>query len=236
MRATGGFNAIRVFVVAGVRVHRDALGRLLEGRESLEVVGKGPNADVFDGSSAGTWPEVVLVDTATVECPAAIRAVRRIVPGVKVLALGVPESMEELLAYAEAGVSSYVTREQSPDELVAAIESAARGEALCSPRVVAALLERVAALASEREPVLPSVRLTAREQEIIALIDLGFSNKQIARELCIELATVKNHVHHILAKLKVTRRADAAARWREAAPGLAPRADAHSNNGLIPLH
>jgi two-component system, NarL family, nitrate/nitrite response regulator NarL len=231
---TEQLNAIRVFVVAGVLIHREALGRLLDGKRSLGVIGTGPDADAFAGSPADAWPDVVLVDTATVDCPAAIQAVRRVVPGTKVLALGVPESLDELLAYAEAGVSSYVTREQSPDELVAAIESAARGEALCSPRVAAALLERIAALASERGPAAAAVPLTAREQEIIALIDLGLSNKQIARELYIELATVKNHVHHILAKLKVTRRADAAARWRTGAPALVPPARAHSNNGLTP--
>ena len=219
--------AIRVFVVAGVRIHREALGRLLDGRESLRVAGSGPAAD------AEALPDVVLVDTATVECPAAIRAARDAVPGAKVVALGVPESLDELLTFAEAGVSSYVTCEQSPDELVAAIESTARGEALCSPRFAAALLERVAALASEHEPAPAAVRLTAREQEIIALIDDGLSNKQIARELCIELATVKNHVHHILEKLKVTRRADAAARWR--AQATQTRARAHVN-GLAPAH
>jgi two-component system, NarL family, nitrate/nitrite response regulator NarL len=229
---TDRLNAIRVFVVAGVRIHRDALGRLLEGR--VGVIGTGPDADAFGGSTPDTWPDVVLVDTATVECPAAIRAVRRAVPGAKVLALGVPESLDELLAYAEAGVSSYVTCEQSPDELVAAIESATRGEALCSPRVAAALLERLASLASEREPAEVTIPLTAREQEIIGLIDLGLSNKQIARELCIELATVKNHVHHILAKLNVTRRADAAARWRAGTPRLAR--PGRSVNGFAPAH
>jgi DNA-binding NarL/FixJ family response regulator len=230
---TEGLDAIRVYVVAGVRIHRDALGRLLEGRRSLGVIGTGPDADAFAGAPADGWPDVVLVDTATVDCPAAIQAVRRVVPGAKVLALGVPESLDELLAYAEAGVSSYVTREQSPDELVAAIESAARGEALCSPRVAAALLERIASLASAREPAVATVRLTAREQEIITLIDLGLSNKQIARELYIELATVKNHVHHILAKLKVTRRADAAARWRARAPGLVR--NGRSANGFVAI-
>jgi two-component system nitrate/nitrite response regulator NarL len=227
-------DAIRVFVVSGVRIHRDALGRLLEGR--VGVIGTGPDADAFDASRADTWPDVVLVDTATVECPAAIRAVRRAVPGAKVLALGVPESLDEVIAYAEAGVSSYVTTEQSPDELVAAIESATRGEAQCSPQVAAALLERLASLAAEREPAATTIPLTAREQEIIALIELGLSNKQIALELCIELATVKNHVHHILAKLNVKRRAEAAARWRAGAPALLPLAQAPANNGFMRAH
>jgi two-component system, NarL family, nitrate/nitrite response regulator NarL len=219
---TERLDAIRVFVVAGVRIHRDALGRILEGTRSLAVVGTGADAYAVVESPDEAGPDVVLVDTATVDCPATIQALRRVVPGAKVLVLGVPESVDQLLAYAEAGVSSYVTREQSPEELITAIESAARGEALCSPRVAAALLERIASLASAHEPPVPSVRLTAREEEIIALIDLGLSNKQIAHELCIELATVKNHVHHILAKLKVSRRADAAARWRAGrATGLA---------------
>jgi DNA-binding NarL/FixJ family response regulator len=225
---------IRVFVVAGVRVHREALGRLLDGRGSLALVGTGADACAASGAFDGAPPELVLVDTATVECPASIRAIRNVIPGVKVVALGVPESVEDLLAYAEAGVSSYVTRDQSLDELIAAIERAARGEVVCSPRVAAALLERIAALASGQKPSGLEVPLTSREVEIVELIDRGLSNKQIGIELCIELATVKNHVHHILTKLKVARRAEAAARWRSLHPALVSRAHAGGNGGFAP--
>jgi DNA-binding NarL/FixJ family response regulator len=85
---------------------------------------------------------------------------------------------------------------------------------ICSPSFAAALLRRVADLAHLREVPGPGLVLTAREREIVGLIDDGLSNKQIAQQLCIQLATVKNHVHHILHKLGVNGRLEAAARFR----------------------
>ena len=80
--------------------------------------------------------------------------------------------------------------------------------------MAASLLRRVAALAAVHGGELPRGRLTSREREIVRLIDQGLSNKEIARDLGIEVATVKNHVHNILEKLQVHRRGEAAARVR----------------------
>src|SRR5439155_827652 len=110
-------------------------------------------------------------------------------------------------------------REASIDDLVTVIESVARGEAICSPRVAAGLLRRVAALAAGHGGDLPRAQLTNREREIVRLIDNGLSNKEIARALGIEVATVKNHVHNILEKLQVHRRGEAAARVRGTSRG-----------------
>jgi DNA-binding NarL/FixJ family response regulator len=141
-------------------------------------------------------------------------------PAIRVLALTVSESEEELLAAAEAGISGYVTHQSSLDELVDAVHSVARGEMLCSPRVAALLLRQVGALARREVPVAgldsdrSGERLTMRELEILELIDAGRSNKEIARELYIEVPTVKNHVHNILEKLHACRRGEAAAKVR----------------------
>ena len=117
---------------------------------------------------------------------------------------------------AEAGAAGYLLRSDPLVELVAVIGSVARGETRCSPRVAAALLRRVATLSHERRHQAEPTRLTAREREVLQLVDDGLSNKQIARRLSIELRTVKNHVHHILEKFQVHRRAEAAARFRMA--------------------
>src|SRR5262249_34883111 len=111
------------------------------------------------------------------------------------------------------GVTGYVTREASLDELVAVIQSVARGEMLCSPRIAGALVRRVASLAAA-SPVRPRVALTGRELEIVALIDGGLSNKTTPGRLLIAVATVKNHVHSILEKLQVRARGEAAAEVR----------------------
>jgi len=132
-------------------------------------------------------------------------------PGTRVVTLGITDDDPEVLPLAEAGVAGYVTTEASADEIVLVVESVARGEMPCSPRLAATLLQRVATLAQEQRTPSALATLTSREREIVGLIGDGLSNKEIASGLCIEVATVKNHVHNILEKLNVTRRADAAA-------------------------
>ena len=95
-----------------------------------------------------------------------------------------------------------------------ALKVNARGEALVSPKITAGLLQRLADLASDRGRGALDVRLTRREAEILDLIDQGLSNKEIAHRLSIAVSTVKNHVHSILDKLDVDRRAEAVARVR----------------------
>ena len=97
------------------------------------------------------------------------------------------------------------------DELVAALESVACGDLICSPSAAGALLRRVATLAHERPQDDRLALLSRREREVVGLIADGLSNKQIAHHLYIELATVRNHVHNILGKLGVHRRGEAAA-------------------------
>jgi len=96
------------------------------------------------------------------------------------------------------------------------VSAAVRGELPCSPRIAGGLLRRVTALAAERWSREEPYRLTAREAEIAQLIERGLSNKEIARTLCIEVSTAKNHVHSILEKLHVHRRVEAAALLRPA--------------------
>ena len=116
-----------------------------------------------------------------------------------------------VVACAEAGVVGYLPRETTAAELVEALERAATGE---PPRIV----ETLAGWLSRRtdRPVRSLVDdLTRREREVVALVRLGLSNKQIAERLCIEITTVKSHVHSILGKLNVERRAEVAALLRD---------------------
>jgi two-component system, NarL family, nitrate/nitrite response regulator NarL len=128
--------------------------------------------------------------------------------------LGLPETDEAVLAYAEAGIAGYVSRDGSVQDLVTAIEGAVKGELRCSPRLAGTILRRLAWRAAVGGDVSPRTTLTSRETEIVRLIDQGLSNKEIAVRLGIEVATVKNHVHNLLDKLRVHRRSEAAARLR----------------------
>jgi two-component system, NarL family, nitrate/nitrite response regulator NarL len=211
-----GEHTSRVLLVADVSVHRDSLVELLDRDAGIHVVGA--TSDLTE-SPAEVWnltPDLVLLDVAAAERVPAIAALVAAIPDVRVVAFGVPKTEGDIIACAEAGVAACVTREASFAELVATIERVGSGESLCSPQVAAILLRRVATLAAQRSDE-PVASLTAREREILDLIDEGLSNKQIGQRLYIELPTVKNHVHNILEKLHVHRRYEAAARMRESA-------------------
>jgi two-component system nitrate/nitrite response regulator NarL len=204
----------RLLLISPVSLYREGLAELLGRRPNIRVVAAVTDVDSAVGILNGTGPEpdIVLLDMAGPESVGAARRLVELAPDVRVLAVAVPNTETQLLACVETGLAGFVTPEASLEDLIAAVESVARGELLCSPALAGALGRRVAALARARAEQPPAaVPLTTREREIAALIDEGLSNKEIARRLQIELPTVKNHVHHILEKLGVHRRAEAAA-------------------------
>jgi DNA-binding NarL/FixJ family response regulator len=215
----------RVFLVSAVRIYREGLSGLLERRPGVDLVGSAPTPRETAAQlrTMVARPDIVILDMTAPESLAAARELLDVTPSVRVLAIAVPDNQRDLLACLEAGVSGFVTPDGSIDDLVAALHSVARGELLCSPALAAALGRRVASLVRDRRPAPPILSLTAREQQIVRLVDDGMSNKQIASELQIEVSTVKNHVHHILEKLGVSRRSEAAARVRGLV-GVVPRA------------
>jgi two-component system, NarL family, nitrate/nitrite response regulator NarL len=202
---------LRVFIVSDVRLYREGLADLLGRISRIAVVGATGSADDGIAQVRDLQPDVVLLDTGTGGVAAA-RYLLGPAPNMRVVALAAPESEEDVIALAEAGVLGYVTREQSLEDLVVTIESVARDEMVCSPWMATVLVKRVQALAADRPP--PPHGLTAREAEILELVAQGLSNKEIAARLYIELTTVKNHVHNILGKLGVSRREEAVARVR----------------------
>jgi DNA-binding NarL/FixJ family response regulator len=213
---------VRVFVVAEVRLYEQGLAQVLERDPRYVVAGTASSVGEGIARMRGLepLPDVAIVDLIGPGGPAAVGAMRDGIPDLKVIALGIRELESDVLAWAEAGVDGFVSPKASLDDLMATVDSVARGEALCSPRMTAALLRHVGTLArSQRSASTPAVTLTARETEIAGLIDQGLSNKEIAQRLCIELPTVKNHVHNLLEKLGVRRRGEAAAAWRGRAGG-----------------
>jgi DNA-binding NarL/FixJ family response regulator len=202
----------RVFIVAETRVFRDGLVQTLR-HEQIDVVGAASAGDDAVDRVRSLKPDIVILDMARMESAETLRELTGARPTLKIVAVGVPEIERHVIACAEAGISGYVQREGDVADLVATLKSVANGEALFSPRMAASLLRRIAVLAAEREPDVET-RLTPRETEIAELLADGLSNKEIAQRLCVEVATVKNHVHSILDKLKVSRRGEAAARVR----------------------
>jgi two-component system, NarL family, nitrate/nitrite response regulator NarL len=209
---------IRVLVVSAIRLYREGLAGSLARDGRFDVAGTAADVGECLDAVRTLRPDVVLLDLTIADALGAVRAVAG--SQTKLIALGVREVESDVVEAAEAGVSGYVGRDASLQELVDAVECTARGESPCPPHIAALLIGRLAAAAATRGPARDlASKLTPREAEIVDLIDEGLSNKQIAGRLSIEPATVKNHVHNILEKLDVTRRGEAAAALRRADRG-----------------
>jgi two-component system nitrate/nitrite response regulator NarL len=196
---------VSVFLVSDVRLFRDGLVWGLAANTKLTVVGTAESAPLALSRLAEATSDVLLVDTCMAEALELIRAANVCHPHMKIVAFAVGGADHAVLNCIEAGSNGYVSREGTIEDLVSTVESVVRGETRCSPQVAASLFRRIAVLAGGHESR-PSVALTQRERQIVELLDQGLSNKEIASELGIELATAKNHVHNILEKLQVRRR------------------------------
>src|SRR5262249_41105025 len=151
-------------------------------------------------------PDVVLVDLGQMQPAAAARVIRAASPGAKLIAFSLDEIDERVFACAAAGFSGYVPRESGADELHRAVVDAVAGRLHCAPHIAAALFSRLAALLQDPQSPAPLPQLSARESEVLSLVAQGRSNKEVARQLALSPATVKNHMHAILQKLQVRRR------------------------------
>lgn len=231
---------ISIFIAMTVRLYRDGLAELLSRQTGFALKGIAADKTALLAQVQSLQPDIILIDTAIPDSRMTVRMLVDIVPKSRVIALAVTEAETDIISFAEAGVSGYVTRDGSYEDLVATIRSVSNGELVCTPRIAAMLLRRVTKGGSDLCP--ESIRLTPRERQIVEFIDQGLSNKEIACRLNIELSTVKNHVHHILEKSSTNRRGAAAAHFcREflhrasiranGDPDLSIHADRSKNNG-----
>ena len=222
---------IRVLVASHIRLYREALGRVLE-QSTGRTRSQDPSTPADSGTARDSGTEIVLVGVAA-SAADAVEQVHRLAPDIalldmamsdafsvarqlgrfagasRIVALGMAENEAEVLNCAQIGIAGYVTREASIADMLDAVEATARGEVHCSPKIAGSLFRRIAALSTERAGGSTPNALTARESQILRLLQQGMSNKMISRSLGIELPTVKNHVHSILAKLGIHRRTEA---------------------------
>jgi DNA-binding NarL/FixJ family response regulator len=190
-------------------------------------------------------PDVILLNMGTRNSSELLRKSVQAGTNARVIVLGVSEDDESVIvSCAEAGVSGYHLRSESLEELRTLILRVADGESVCSPRVSGVLLRRLSDLASQGQTVGPDLILTAREEQILQMLEMGLSNREIALRLCIAVHTVKNHVHSVLTKLGVRSRAEAAS-WARNSSSVSPataglggplRATGVRDAGLIASH
>jgi DNA-binding NarL/FixJ family response regulator len=209
--SAGAAERPRIFILSDVRLYREGIAVTLGQTNAVDVLGAGAPPDSF-ARVAQLLPDVVVLDSSLDDALSLPRRMREVVPGVKIVAFAVSGVDQDVIACAEAGISAFVPRDGTIEDLVSAVHQAMHGEFVCSPRITALLLNRVAALSAGHAKPLDGQVLTQREREIVLLVEHGLSNKEIARKLSVSTATVKNHVHNILEKLQLSRRAEVAAR------------------------
>jgi DNA-binding NarL/FixJ family response regulator len=199
---------IRLLVVDDHPVVREGLRSFLGSRDGLEVVGEAEDVDGAVDAAASLHPDVVLLDLV-LPGGGGVAALPRLLavdPAPRVLVLTSFGGDEQALAAVRAGASGWLGKDVPPSELESAIRTVHRGGSVLDPAVAPRLLAEVASPSTD--PGLE--QLTAREREVLSLLGLGLSNRELAERLFVAEKTIKTHVSAILAKLQLTDRTQAA--------------------------
>jgi two-component system nitrate/nitrite response regulator NarL len=198
----------RVLVISDVLLYREGIAAGLARSCAVRVVGSFCGAEARDFlARCGT--DAVLLDASSAELLPLARAIHQAWPDLPLIGFGIGDDANSL-ACAEAGLIGFVGRDGTIADLICTVERALVGEVGCSARLAAMLCARISVLAAHTGALAST--LTPREREIAELAAAGRSNKEIAIDLRIGPATVKNHIHNILDKLGAPRRAAIAVR------------------------
>jgi len=206
---------IRVLVIEDNPLLRDGLAALLDAQPDFKVVAAAEGPDVGLLRVQETKPHVVLVDASLGNRSSrrVVESVRTTAPEAKVIVMDLLPVEEDVVEFVKAGATGFVAKGARTDDLVATVRSVARGANVVLPPLTGALFSYIAKRAVGRSAptATDAVRMSKREREVIDLIAVGMSNKEIARQLHIATDTVKSHVHTILEKLALHNRLQIAA-------------------------
>src|SRR5215203_1565329 len=215
---------MRLAVVDDHELARESLKNMLMDESDIEVVGEASNGRQALLLCSRLRPDLILMDVRMPEMDglAATKEVKQRYPGVSVMMLTMHENPDYLLEALKAGAAGYVLKDAPQEEIIEAVRRVRNGESPMDSELAARLLRR---LASEREVrrgthdshtfAYETEPLTPRELEVLGLMKLGRTNREIAADLVISLGTAKNHVEHIMAKLRVSDRTQAVVRALE---------------------
>jgi DNA-binding NarL/FixJ family response regulator len=201
---------IRVLLADDQRVVREGLGTLLGLLDGISLVGTAADGEEAVALAERLDPDVVLMDLRMPRVDG-IEAIRRLAERgdrPRAIALTTYADDASVLGALRAGARGYLTKDAGADQIRAAVEAVARGEAALDPAVQHHVVAALSSPAADAESSLPD-GLTPREAEVLALIAEGLTNAEIASRLVVSAATVKTHVNHIFAKTGARDRAQA---------------------------
>jgi DNA-binding NarL/FixJ family response regulator len=216
-----GRKPTRIVIVDDHDLAREGLQDMLADDPDIEVVGEAANGREALAICSRMRPDLVLMDVRMPEMDGleATRAIKQEYPKISVLILTMHENPDYLLEALKAGAAGYVLKDAPQDEVATAVRQVLAGESPLTPELAARLLRRLAVDEGERGDRSQGLRerrggtytepLTRREQEVMGLMKLGHTNREIAQQLVISPGTAKNHVEHIIQKLGVSDRTQA---------------------------
>ena len=201
---------IRVYLLIENRLLREALIRLLRKRPDFTVVGQSgqtdlPVQEVLDANSdvlvLGSFQPQWLPTSLALENEGRL----------KIVLIGMDQDEKHFMAMVRAGVTGYLLKDASASEVVTAVRAVVRGEAVCPPQLCLALFRFVAQMGEEMRVQNGAAKpdLTLRQQQLVALVAKGLTNKEIAARLNLSEYTVRNHIHRILKQVDAESRSEA---------------------------
>ena len=207
--------SIRILLVDGNSLFRQAVGGALNRVEGLEVVAESQTASMAISDAERTQPDLMVVDGDFFVSwlPAFVADVREASPDSKILVLTSEEDLAALVDVLKAGANGYLTKETSLEELVDAARAVARGDVVVPPQMLGQLVTTLVQQGGKKtdDSIMTLSKLTRRERQVLALLADGSDKDAIAKQLAISPQTARTHVQNILAKLGLHSRLEAAA-------------------------
>ena len=207
---------MNIIVLTPVRLLGDGLAACFSSRPDMRAIAVVNDLANLRDTLSTTDTDVVLIDVTQGVDLFDVRGIASEWPDVPLVALGLTEQRQEVIRCGRAGFAGYVARDASIDALCDSLSEIVAGRLACPPEISGGLLRALFREERTTEEADEDLALTRRESEVLELLGRGFSNKEIGSELCLSVATVKHHVHHVLEKLKLERRAQAMRRVRDA--------------------
>ena len=199
-----------VLIVDDHPLFRRGVRQLLEMSERLTCLGEADDGEAALPQAESLSPDLILLDLQmhAMDGISTLKSLRAASPNTRVVILSVSDHQEDVIAAIRAGADGYLLKDMPPDHLLAALEQQGDGEMVFDPRLTALMAGALRRRPSVSGPTLD--HLTRREREILRLLAKSYANKQIAQHLAIREGTVKVHMRHLLKKLEMHSRTEAA--------------------------